>query len=120
MMSISLATNVVVCVALMAQACDAAILAPNSTSTAIAKPTTTNGVTNEQIAGALAAALAGNGGSFGAYGDVILGMGDLATAPRAGAPPPAFNGARPNAWRPVPRPRKCKLASLLSISNVPP
>lgn len=103
-----LSAKAVVAAALIAQICKAAVLAPNSTTTAIAASTTSNGVTNEQIAGALAAALAGNGGSFGSFGDVILGMGDLAQAgaPRASAQPPSFNGARPNAWRPVPRPCK--------------
>jgi hypothetical protein len=109
-MSTNLAAKVVVAVALIAQVCEAAILAPNSTTTATAKSTTTNGVTNEQIAGALAAALAGNGGSFGSFGDVILGMGDAAQmgAPRAGAQPPAWSGARPNGQPFRPPPRPCK------------
>lgn len=104
----NLAAKFVVAVALVAQSCEAAILAPNITTTAITTSATTNGVTNEQIAGALAAALAGNGGSFGAFGDVILEMGDVAAAPRAGATPMGLNGARPNGapWRSIPRPCK--------------
>jgi hypothetical protein len=112
-MSTSLAAKFVVAVTLVVQLCEAAILAPNITTTATTTSATTNGVTNEQIAGALAAALAGNGGSFGAFGDVILGMGDLAAAPRAGALPMGLNGARPNGapWRSIPRP--CKFVNSL-------
>lgn len=105
-----ISSKVALAVSLLASVHEVNALAPNTTTTAA--PTTTNGVTNEQIAGALAAALAGNGGSFGAYGDVILGMGDLAMAPKAGAQPMGFNGARASQWRPSPRP--CEYATLVS------
>lgn len=101
-MPINLASKAILAVATLASVCEAATLTANGTATAT--PTTTNGVTNEQIAGALAAALAGSGGSFGAYGDVILGMGDIAGAPKAA--PMGFNGARASQWRPSPRPCK--------------
>jgi hypothetical protein len=106
MISRGTAPKVLATIALIGELCEAAILAPNSTTSAssnvssnsVPTPTST-GLTNEQLAGALAAALAGNGGSFGSFGDLILGGPAGAGDPRQAAPPaawaPAALGSRP-------------------------
>jgi len=106
-------TLALVAIAAFGRFCEAVILAPNSTISANASsngvPTSTpTGLTNEQLAGALAAALAGNGGSFGSFGGLILGSGAESPvawqAPAAAAAPGFRAQGRP--FPPIERPSR--------------